>query len=315
VQSTLLYGAELWWDGKAPTRQFQLAINRLARGTLGCFQSIPLGPLLVEAGMTPAIPLLNYRQSRHAQRLLGMPCDSPGPQEILDIEGSPLAQHLSMASLLPEGCTEPTFLAQNMIFPGIVLSEWDLEDALATALAWTDLEDTAWTDGSRLEDGRVGCSVVWKEEGRRWRSKAFYLGRNKEVFDAELRAIYEAVFRSSSGVTPGRRYTVFADAQAAIQRRTSDFRGPGQYLARLIIDKARVITNAGSMIEIRWVPGHKGVPGNEEADRQAKRGAKWSFSEVGLTPDSSTPLRAEHTSNIDLPRRSARNPLIGGLRA
>jgi hypothetical protein len=77
VQATLLHGAEQWWDGKvATTKQFQLAINRLARGTLGCFSSTRLGPLLVEAGMIPAIPLLNYRHARYAQRFLGMLVDA-----------------------------------------------------------------------------------------------------------------------------------------------------------------------------------------------------------------------------------------------
>jgi hypothetical protein len=86
VQATLLHSAELWWDGKvAATKQFQLAINRLARATLGCFPSTPLGPLLVEASMIPAVPLLNYRRARYAESLLGMPVDArnDGPEAML----------------------------------------------------------------------------------------------------------------------------------------------------------------------------------------------------------------------------------------
>lgn len=49
--------------------------------------------------------------------------------------------------------------------------------------------------------------------------------------------------------------------------------GPGQHLARLIIAKSQSIAENGNSIDIRWVPGHRGVPGNDEADRMAKLGA------------------------------------------
>ena len=38
------------------------------------------------------------------------------------------------------------------------------EMAKAAALEWTDKRNTAWTDGSRLENQKVGCAVVWQEE-------------------------------------------------------------------------------------------------------------------------------------------------------
>ena len=39
------------------------------------------------------------------------------------------------------------------------------EEALQVAQEWTDLERTVWTDGSRLENGRVGAAWTWWQGG------------------------------------------------------------------------------------------------------------------------------------------------------
>jgi ribonuclease HI len=190
-----------------------------------------------------------------------------------------------------------------------------LDVTLATALAWEDREDTAWMDGSRQDNSDVGCSVVWRHpigDGRG--GAAFHLGHNKEVFDAELYMIYEAISILASWVTGGHRYTVFADTQSAIWRCASNAVGMGHYLARLIIAKTHDIIENRNTITIRWVPGHKGIPGNEEADRMAKLGA------LNRTAGSPQPVLwpmspAEPSSNAGLPKTRAEKPPIGGLQA
>jgi hypothetical protein len=46
-----------------------------------------------------------------------------------------------------------------------------------------------WRNKSRLEDGRVGCEVVWKEGEEKWKAVGYYLGRKKEVHNVEVCAI------------------------------------------------------------------------------------------------------------------------------
>lgn len=45
-------------------------------------------------------------------------------------------------------------------------------------------------------------------------------------------------------------------------------------LIKRIRAKAQQLTEEGVQIELHWVPGHKGVPGNQLADEVAKQAAK-----------------------------------------
>jgi hypothetical protein len=53
----------------------------------------------------------------------------------------------------------------------------------------------------------VGAGIAWKL-GRNWKEKAIPLGRNKEVFDAKVYEIQEAINIALKGETPegGRRF-------------------------------------------------------------------------------------------------------------
>ena len=62
VQSTALYGAELWWKGqKNHERTIQQMLNRQARSITGMYPSTPLHPLFCEVRLVLASTLLDYR--------------------------------------------------------------------------------------------------------------------------------------------------------------------------------------------------------------------------------------------------------------
>ena len=79
-------------------------------------------------------------------------------------------------------------------------------------------------------------------------------------------------------------------------RIAGDAPGPGQEMAIRIIELAQRIIDQGNSITIKWTPAHRGVEGNERADRAAKDAA------------SLPPLRAtrRHFSLAFLRRRTAR---------
>jgi ribonuclease HI len=158
----------------------------------------------------------------------------------------------------------------------------DAEAAQATAEAWTPAKWIAiFTDGSKFEDGHTGCAAVWKDSEDVWRGRKLFLGRNKEVFDAEIYAIWVGLKAAKEragreGIDgPGpRAVTIFTDAQAALKRIGNDAPGPGQWLVRRILHTERQLRRVGWATEFRWVPGHKGIEGNEVADQWAKEGAE-----------------------------------------
>ena len=110
--------------------------------------------------------------------------------------------------------------------------------------------ETIWTDGSRLGNGRVGAACAWRTRERSWEDKRFHLGDNKEVFDAEVFAIYQALRTFESRGRSGRRFAVFSDCQPAIQEAGSDALGPGQCWARAIIEVATRLVASGNEVAV-----------------------------------------------------------------
>ena len=68
---------------------------------------------------------------------------------------------------------------------------------------------------------------------------------------------------------------VFTDNQSTIQTIQSPKQQSGQYIIKLILDIIDKIHEAkpACNIHIEWVPGHKDIKGNEQADQAAKTAA------------------------------------------
>ncbi|KAI9034712.1 ribonuclease H family protein, partial [Aspergillus affinis] len=68
--------------------------------------------------------------------------------------------------------------------------------------------------------------------------------------------------------------TVFSDSQAAIQAVRNPGRPSGQYALQAIYGRIRALRSEGlEDAELRWIPVHIGVKGNEKADKAAKEAA------------------------------------------
>ena len=144
-----------------------------------------------------------------------------------------LGQHLAqkLATLLevdPSGGFERTVETCSEAFPGeIVIKE--AEEALRKVQeAGQGL--MLWSDGSQLENGRVGAGVAWKPKHSPWKTEEIPLGKRLEVFDAELHDVCSALEIAQKRKCDG-KMTVFLNSQAAIRHLQHTEPGSGQELA------------------------------------------------------------------------------------
>ena len=69
--------------------------------------------------------------------------------------------------------------------------------------------------------------------------------------------------------------SIAIDNQAAITATTNHRGTPGQQLTNFFLNQMTEIAqqHQGVLIKLHWIPGHKGIPGNEEVDKLAKQAA------------------------------------------
>ena len=188
--------------------------------SLGTFQTTPRGIVATESGFTPARAFLNHRRARFVQRPHARLGGGRGPGEILGRENSELTARLRRAAAIDrDGTAETQEWSSARRFPGKIPVE-ERTSALLTAKNW-NRPDTVWADGSRQDSGRVGAACVWRtQEG--WTGRRHHLSTNKEVYDAETFAIYQALRTLDQRQEGGHQYTVFVDSTSAINRAGDD---------------------------------------------------------------------------------------------
>jgi ribonuclease HI len=133
-----------------------------------------------------------------------------------------------------------------------------------------------YTDGSGINN-HIGAAAVSPLAKC---TKQVYMGDSETstVYAAELQGIRLALQIADEDAEKGNkrdRLIIFTDNQAAIRTFQNPTGRSGAYIvadAIQLIDKLQ--GEQGVRVEIRWVPAHIGIWGNEAADRAAKRAAK-----------------------------------------
>jgi ribonuclease HI len=161
----------------------------------------------------------------------------------------------------------------------------------------TLLKHNAWTDGSFRKSAGMGWVVTRDPtgEGEAIAQDSKSLGPMQTAFDAEVVAIEGAIFWYLNNRNVGSSLVIHSDSTSAIARAGHTGAGPGQEHAVRIQRWVTALSKASrkKTVDLVWVKGHAGTPGNERADQLAGRAA-----EMVRTPSCGT-----RTPHITAPKR------------
>jgi len=119
-----------------------------------------------------------------------------------------------------------------------------------------------YTDGSKTEDG-TGVGIMGPNT--RYHEP---MGKGPSIFQAEVYAIDRCVQFNLDRKYRQKRIVIMSDSQAAIRALDSfSISSKMVWECRAKLDEL----SECNIVTLRWVPGHTGVKGNEEADKLAKR--------------------------------------------
>jgi ribonuclease HI len=203
---------------------------------------------------------------------------------------------------------EATIVVNSSEKPVAVVEHNQLLKTFLPALGTTEEDPfnttlVAYTDGSQGSDSHGGLTngaglCLVGPQGV-LQACCWNLGTEIEVADAEVAGIIKALEAVSQLQDRPYNLYIFSDSQAAIHRLESGFGFYAQKARALI----KALASQKTTIEVHWVPSHKGVIGNEIADRQAKAGLL------------ATPLRKDLYTSVSHLQRRLREACITAWKA
>jgi ribonuclease HI len=140
-----------------------------------------------------------------------------------------------------------------------------------------------YTDSS-AHNSQVGAAAILKQLGKQRRVLYYHLGTTEEhtVYKAELVGLLlglQLIKTEQAGSVP---IVLGVDNQAVIKAIQLELMHPRQHLAVMFLHTTLQIKGKHSTkysLTLQWTAGHVGIPGNKEADMEARKAAE------GLTLD------------------------------
>ena len=254
----LLHGAIVWWSRclkKSAIRVLDSLQRLVLGGVTGAMRSVPLAALQILLGVPPLDRFVRATAVRTFLRIRdGL--KNAGP--IIDRE---LMEKLELMNLKSD-----RMAVEYNFFKPFNVDLGCREDWISRTHQRTGRGVVWYTDGSKREDG-VGAAA-WLS-GRSI-ELVFSMELCTSIFLAEVRAISECVNYMLSENMSNQVITICTDSRAALGA-LNGVKIKSREVRRCL---ANLVTlSESNRVTLCWVPGHRGVTGNEKADRLANRGA------------------------------------------
>ena len=135
-----------------------------------------------------------------------------------------------------------------------------------------------YTDGSRVpvlnRKFKVAAGMVVPERNF---SDSWKLPSHFSVYSAELYGISRALSYMEGHHSLDRKYLICSDSFSALSAIKSIENCKNNCLLWEVVKKYSRLRIQGAEIMMEWVPGHKGIPGNEKADKAAGEATKLGY--------------------------------------
>lgn len=303
VVPVLLYGVEAWYPGATsprwtkPARDGPSRIGRLVknmnkslytalRAILPVWRTTPTNVLHREAGIPPVSQLLEARRIAFAARLKSLDeahplakrtarPNVPAVSRLVKLKYQEQPQNFRTRlrrtdELLPS-CPRPVLLQRKFGSQETVpLQTTSKEETTRGFCVWLQTSSSrtlvVYSDGSLSVQGHAGYGFAIHRNGVTILNGSGRLGP-AEVYDAEAKGALEGL-RAAISLPDADRIVVCLDNLAT----ATCLRGMPSDSSQDIFLEFQSLAQEYGAVEIRWIPGHADIPGNEQADALAKAG-------------------------------------------
>ena len=133
-----------------------------------------------------------------------------------------------------------------------------------------------YTDGSATRGaGKAGYGIYMEYSDGSFSEHYKACEKNSSNYDAEVEAIGTALELLKTQMMPMQQVkhniVIFTDAMSALQSLGEDPLSKLE-LKSIILDAHDLMETCGVKIILQWIPGHSDTPGNDKADKLAKKG-------------------------------------------
>jgi len=308
----ILYGADVWCgpplnahsNAKNPgTSKVISQLTTIQRsGTLavtGGLRTSPTDALDACAFLLPLSLMVEKWSFRAAVRLASSPPEHPLYKPVKHTYSKNAKRHRSPLHLLLDSASlNPKMIEKIPAKPRNPALTGKLPFTVSIALSKESsvAEDRhaqesvrIYTDGS-AHNGKVGAAAVMIQPEQPHRILHYHLGTDKQhtVHEAENIGILLALHLIITERSRNRSFAIGTDNQAALEAFNSNLKSPAHHISREALRLGNMISKRSRgrnfALTLRWSAGHAGIPGNELADKEAKKAARGMTSDKNLLP-------------------------------